>query len=176
MIFTNSKENITRKFLFFVFAGAIFVSGCSKENKSSSTEIKIEQQNPVQEKPREETKSAADTNKQVKQDSISQIQQTQKQENLFLKSKQAVKYIGKNATINGYVADVYKNEKVAYLNFDGKFPKNTFSGVIFKDDFSKFGDVNRFRNKNVEISGVISGYKGKPQVILKNTSQVKITN
>jgi len=48
--------------------------------------------------------------------------------------------------------------------------------VIFKDEFSKFGDLNRFRDKTVEVSGIISEYKGKPQIILKSPSQVKIVN
>ena len=165
-----------------VFFVCIFlIAGCSKENKNSSGDIKIEQQNPpskptVTELPKEEVKTeSSKTDEQIQQDKQTP-QQNQKPESISLKAKQTAKHIGKNAVVSGYIADVYKNEKVAYLNFDGKFPKNTFSGVIFKDDFSKFGDVNRFRNKNVEISGVISEYKGKPQIILKSTSQVKITN
>lgn len=167
--------------IFPVILFCIFIiSGCSKE-KNSSSDIKIEQQNtaPIP-KQNEGANQTADSSKKIIVDSLQSPEQTshriQQQETVFLKSKQAGKYIGKNATISGYVADVYKNEKVAYLNFDAKFPKNTVSAVIFKDDFTKFGDLNRFKNKNVEINGVISEYNGKPQVILKKTSQVKITN
>ncbi len=155
------------------------IAGCSKENKNPSGDIKIEQQNPpVKEAPapisKEEVKTELKSDEQVQDKQVPQ--QTQKPEAVSLKAKQTAKYIGKNAVVTGYIADVYKNEKVAYLNFDGKFPKNSCAAVIFKDDFGKFGDVNRFKNKNVEVSGIISEYNGKPQIILKSTSQVKITN
>ncbi|MBN8569356.1 MAG: hypothetical protein J0M18_06970 [Ignavibacteria bacterium] len=165
--------------LFFIF----ILSGCSKENKNSSGEIKIEQNTPPKETPvqtpkeelKNETKPEVKTEEQIQQDK--QVpQQTQKPEAVSLKSKQTAKYIGKNAVVTGYITDVYKNEKVAYLNFDGKFPKNSCAAVIFKDDFGKFGDLNRFKNKNVEVSGIISEYNGKPQIILKSTSQLKVTD
>ncbi|MBS1493348.1 MAG: hypothetical protein JST55_07555 [Bacteroidetes bacterium] len=174
---------MNKVFLYILLIAFLF-TGCSKENKNPSSDIKIEQQNPTpKETPREtakeevknENKTDAKAEEQIQQDK--QVPQTQqKQETVSLKAKQTAKYIGKNAVVTGYIADVYKNEKVAYLNFDGKFPKNTCAAVIFKDDFAKFGDVNRFKNKNVEVSGIISEYNGKPQIILKSTSQVKITN
>ena len=171
------------KILLTILICGLVLSGCSKENKNSSFEIKIEQntspkENPVQtpkEELKNETKPEIKTEEQIQQDK--QVpQQTQKPEAISLKSKQTAKYIGKNAIVSGYIADVYKNEKVAYLNFDGKFPKNSCAAVIFKDDFGKFGDLNRFKNKNVEVSGIISEYNGKPQIILKSTSQLKVTD
>ena len=168
------------KVFLYILILSFITAGCSKEDKNSSGDIKIEQQNPpLKELPKEEVKPEIKTEpkaeEQVQQDKQAP-QQTQKPEAVSLKSKQTAKYIGKNAVVTGYIADVYKNEKVAYLNFDAKFPKNSCAAVIFKDDFKKFGDVNRFKNKNIEVSGIISEYNGKPQIILKSTSQVKITN
>jgi|WetSurMetagenome_2_1015567.scaffolds.fasta_scaffold116802_2 hypothetical protein len=91
-----------------------------------------------------------------------------------ISSKEAAVNISKNALVTGFVADVTIREKVAYLNFDAKFPKNTFSAVIFKDKFEIFGDLAKFKNKTVEVSGVISEYKKKPQIILNVSSQIKI--
>ena len=163
-----------------IFLFVLLISGCSKEDKKSSGDIKIEQQNPppketLTQRPNEEVKVESKADEKIQQDEPTPPQ-TQKSENVHLKSKQAGKYIGKSAVITGYIADVFKNEKVAYLNFDAKFPRNTCAAVIFKDDFRKFGDLKRFKNKNVQIDGVISEYNGKPQIILKNTSQVKITD
>ena len=169
---------MSKAFLYILFLSFI-VAGCSKEDKNPSGDIKIEQQNPppkeLQEEVKPETITEPKADEQVQQDKQAP-QQTQKPEAISLKSKQTAKYIGKNAVVTGYIADVYKNEKVVYLNFDAKFPKNSCAAVIFKDDFKKFGDVNRFKNKNIEVSGIISEYNGKPQIILKSSSQVKITN
>lgn len=171
------------KILLAIIICGLVISGCSKENKNSSGEIKIEQNTPPKETAvqtpieelKNETKPEVKAEEQISQDK--QVpQQTQKSEAVSLKAMQTAKYIGKNAVVTGYIADVYKNEKVAYLNFDAKFPKNSCAAVIFKDDFGKFGNLNRFKNKNVEVSGIISEYNGKPQIILKSTSQLKITD
>lgn len=84
-------------------------------------------------------------------------------------------YVGKVVTVKGYVAEVHKSENVEYLNFVEKYPNNPFSGVIFKDKFDEFGDISNYANKDVELTGRVSTYKGKPQIILDSKSQIKVT-
>src|SRR5207249_2845609 len=54
---------------------------------------------------------------------------------------EAKDYLGKVVTVKGFVADIYKSEKVAYLNFVEKYPENPFTAVIFANKFADFGDV-----------------------------------
>lgn len=97
-------------------------------------------------------------------------------ENLFVRinSGEAKKHVGDSAVIKGYIADVYISEKVAYLNFGNKFPKNEFSCVIFKSKYSEFDALNIFKNHDVEVTGKITEYKNKPQMILNSKGQIKI--
>jgi len=88
---------------------------------------------------------------------------------------EASEYMGKSVTVKGFVADVYKSDKVAYLNFVKKYPDNPFTGVIFANKFDEFGDIMKYENKNVEISGRISTFRGKPQMIIDRKSQIKIS-
>jgi DNA/RNA endonuclease YhcR with UshA esterase domain len=83
--------------------------------------------------------------------------------------------VGKVVIVKGFVAEVHKTENVEYLNFVEKFPNNPFSGVIFKDQFDEFGDINIYSNKEVELTGRISTFKGKPQIILDSKSQIKVS-
>lgn len=83
-------------------------------------------------------------------------------------------YLGKDLTVKGFVADVYENEKVAYLNFVEKYPKNAFTAVIFASRFSDFKDIHKYEMKNVEVTGRVSSFKGKPQIILDSPNQIKI--
>lgn len=83
-------------------------------------------------------------------------------------------YLGKTVTVKGFVADIYKSEKVAYLNFVEKYPENPFTAVIFANKFADFGDINKYKGKNVEVTGRVSVYNKKPQVILNSESQIKI--
>jgi len=83
-------------------------------------------------------------------------------------------HIGKFVAFRGYFAEVNKRELVAYLNFVESYPKTPFTGVIFASDFDKFGDLSQFLHKDVEITGLISVYRNKPQIILNDESQIKI--
>jgi hypothetical protein len=83
-------------------------------------------------------------------------------------------YLGKEITVKGFVADVYQSEKVAYLNFVQKFPNNPFTAVIFASRFSSFKDIGKYEMQDVEVTGRVSTFKGKPQIILDGPSQIKI--
>jgi hypothetical protein len=96
------------------------------------------------------------------------------QEYLNLKTSETASKVGSMAVVTGYVADVVIREKVAYLNFDGGYPKNTFTAVIFPDKYELFGDLMSYKNKTVEVKGKIGQYGGKPQIILNNKNQIRV--
>jgi hypothetical protein len=87
---------------------------------------------------------------------------------------EAKNHPNENAVVKGYVADVVIREKVAYLNFDKKYPKNTFSVVVFDSKFADVGDLNIYKNQNVEVKGVITLYRDKPQIIVSSKNQIRI--
>lgn len=89
-------------------------------------------------------------------------------------TSEAKDHINENAVVKGYVADVVIRDRVSYLNFDKKYPKNTFSGVIFEDKFKEVGDLGIYKNQNVEIKGKITIYKDKPQIIITSKNQIKL--
>jgi DNA/RNA endonuclease YhcR with UshA esterase domain len=83
-------------------------------------------------------------------------------------------FVGETLMVRGLVADVHRTEKVAYLNFSEKFPKNPFTAVIFAAKFELFGDITQYEGKTVEVTGKITEYKGKPQIVLDSPSQIRI--
>jgi hypothetical protein len=52
-----------------------------------------------------------------------------------------------------------KNKPVIYLNFGENWPQNSFTLIINEEDFKKFPDVNKWRNKFVEVEGITSTYQ-----------------
>jgi DNA/RNA endonuclease YhcR with UshA esterase domain len=146
-------------FILFVF----LFTGCAK--KQAVVEIKKFEDNKKVNVP--DTTVRQDPEKQ-------ELQSSGNTEVLNISSKEAASHINQNAVVKGYVADVVIREKVAYLNFDSKFPKNTFTGVIFKKEFNTFGDLGKYKNKTIELSGVITEYNKKPQIILNLPTQIKI--
>lgn len=91
---------------------------------------------------------------------------------------QAGKYLGSELIVEGKVADTYHHLKsnTVFLNFEKAYPNQCFTGVIFSSDLYKFvqNPENYYLNKTVRIKGEIKEYQGKPEIILKNPSQIEI--
>ncbi len=87
-------------------------------------------------------------------------------------------HVGELVSVCGKVFESHATETgTIYLNFGGKYPNSSFTGVVFAKDtvkFTKF-DVHTFlTDKNVCVSGRIEDYKGHLQVIIKHPEQIRI--
>ena len=89
---------------------------------------------------------------------------------------EASKYYDETMMVTGKVVQVTVRPNVVMLNFDQPFPNSPFTAVIFEDNVSQFGDLQKLQSKNVEISGDITEYHGKPEIILESPDQVKVTD
>jgi DNA/RNA endonuclease YhcR with UshA esterase domain len=133
------------------------------------------------EEPASETPSVTDTLKKSEVTTKSpEKQDTKKQNPVELKPEKTISAleakdnVGKVVIVKGFVADVYQSDRVAYLNFVEKYPRNPFTAVIFPRSFEEFGNLYEYMGKNVAVTGIITTYKDKPQIILYNKSQVKV--
>jgi hypothetical protein len=63
-----------------------------------------------------------------------------------------------------------------FLNLGSAYPNSPFTIVIFGSDRTNFKDAPEklFDNKKVCATGLIKEYKGKPEMIIKNNSEIKI--
>ncbi|MCK9197990.1 MAG: hypothetical protein M0P49_00085 [Bacilli bacterium] len=86
----------------------------------------------------------------------------------------ASNYIGENVCITGKVNNVFNSSGTYFLNFCSNYKTCPFSSVIFKSDNYKFSNIYNYDEEVVEINGVVTTYQGRPQIILKNTNQIKI--
>ena len=82
--------------------------------------------------------------------------------------------VGTNAIVTGKIAEVNKTERLVRLNFDEPFPKSTFTAVIFAENMKLFPDVEKLKDKTVEVSGKITAYRERPQIVLTETNQLKV--
>jgi hypothetical protein len=86
----------------------------------------------------------------------------------------ASKFYDEDMTVTGKVAQVSIRPTVAFLNLDQAGPNSPFTAIIFQDNLVAFGDLQKFKDRQVEISGTITEYHGKPEIILESTNQVKV--
>ena len=85
----------------------------------------------------------------------------------------APKYIGQQVVISGQVDHVFVSKTdTTFINFCRDYRSCPFSAVIFPDDRSQFGDLQQLIGETVQISGVVDEYKGNPQIVLQNPSQL----
>ena len=92
---------------------------------------------------------------------------------------QAENYYGKELIVEGKVVDAYRSKKNnLFLNFGKPYPNQCFSAVIFSSDLSKFGKSPEkyYNQKTLRVRGKIQEYQGKPEIILKDPSQIEVGN
>jgi len=153
--------------------GFNFIScGNNKDHKEITVKKSDQKDNSVQSELKEKDKDKTET--EIYSDNSDGQSQGSNNSKTKITSREVKAHMGDSLTIKGFVADVYVSEKVSYLNFENKFPKNVFSCAIFSSKAEAFGDLSKYKGKEVEVTGKITTYKNKPQVILNSPDQIKI--
>lgn len=145
-------------------------AGCVRENGSAASNEK------KKEIPEKNISGYRDAETSLKEAGMeNQNSNSGEKSGMKIISSQEVKlHIGDSLTIRGYVADIYLSDKVAYINFENRFPKNIFSCAVFENRLNDFGDLSKYKEQTVEVTGKITTYKNKPQVILNSKDQIRI--
>jgi hypothetical protein len=89
------------------------------------------------------------------------------------------KYVGKSVTICEPVQSTFQTKsesKVSYINFGKPYPNHSFTVVIFKKDLENFDydPVVFFKNKTICVTGEVSVYKDKPQIVVNSPKQLVV--
>ena|SRR5947209_1201048 len=86
---------------------------------------------------------------------------------------EAASHVGETAIVCGIVSGTHTSGKGnSFINFGGKYPNQAFTGFI--PEKTAGVTVASLDGKNVCISGKITLYKGKPEIIVESASQVVV--
>lgn len=89
----------------------------------------------------------------------------------------AVDHIGENATVCGPVASAHyasrSRGQPTFLDFGEPYPAETFIAVIWGDDRAKFGTPESWIGQRVCMTGTITRYRGRPEMVLREAGQVR---
>jgi DNA/RNA endonuclease YhcR with UshA esterase domain len=88
---------------------------------------------------------------------------------------EAKDHVGQTVTVEGVVAEVHVDARsgVTFVNLGERFPKQPFTGVVFKDDADGFPNVQQLAGKLVAMTGPVQVYKGRIEMILRDPAQLK---
>jgi DNA/RNA endonuclease YhcR with UshA esterase domain len=96
-------------------------------------------------------------------------------------SSQAAQSVGKRVTICGPVADASYQARTSggptFLNFDRPYPNHTFVALIWGENRGKFNpppDQQFGHGKNVCVTGSVVMYRGKPEIVVSDPSQISV--
>jgi hypothetical protein len=88
---------------------------------------------------------------------------------------EASSLVGKPSCVTGRVLKVFTSKAGnTYLDFCEDYRSCPFSSVIFTQDRTKFGDLASLQGQLVEIRGLVSYYKERPQIIIRAPDQVRL--
>jgi hypothetical protein len=88
----------------------------------------------------------------------------------------ASKYYDEDMVVTGKVVAVSVRSTIAILDLDQPYPDTPLTVAVFDDNFGKFGDFQKYNGHNVEISGTITEYHEKPEMVLESPRQIKIVD
>ena len=82
-------------------------------------------------------------------------------------------HVGEYASVRGTLVDAYTSASgTVFLDFCKSYKTCPFSGVVFADDAKAFGDLSRLAGQTVTLTGKISSYQGKAEIVLSEPSQL----
>ena len=86
----------------------------------------------------------------------------------------ATNFMGIQVVVTGKVVQVVHRATVVLLNLDRKYPESPLTCAVRGSDTNKFPDVEKHLGRQVEVTGRIIDYQGRPEIILTDTNQITV--
>jgi len=85
-------------------------------------------------------------------------------------------HIGEKAEVCSNVYGIKAFERITYINLGASYPNSPLTVVIFGKDYSNFKELPSvmYQNKQICVTGTISEYKGKPQIVVTKPGEIII--
>jgi hypothetical protein len=102
-------------------------------------------------------------------------------QNKKITAPEAKDHIGEIETVCGKVASTHfapgSKGQPTFLNLDEPYPKEIFTILIWGSDRAKFGaPETKYRDARVCVTGKIANYRGKPEIVATESSQITAQN
>jgi hypothetical protein len=94
-----------------------------------------------------------------------------------LKPEEAKNHVNDTVTVCGKVVATHKMASSnVLLDFGKPYPDNVFTVIIFGRDYPKFNAAeNTLKGKNICVKGKVILANDKPEIVLSDTSQLKVS-
>ena len=87
--------------------------------------------------------------------------------------EEAAKHVGEMAIVTGKVDGVHQSGKGnIFLNMGGKYPNQAFTAWVPSANAAQFSNPQQYEGQTVSVSGKITLYHGKPEIVVSSPSQI----
>lgn len=93
-----------------------------------------------------------------------------------IQATDATNYLNQHVVVRDVVVQMALRQTVALLNLNQPYPHSPLTLVIRGTHTNDFPDLENYVGRHVEVSGRITDYQGRPQIVLTTTNQMKILN
>lgn len=87
---------------------------------------------------------------------------------------QAPKYIGQHITVKGKIVSTSYRKGTDFLDFCVDYTHCPLSLVVLDTNTYKFGDIGKYSGNNVKVTGTVSTYQGRTEILLTDPNQIKL--
>lgn len=93
-----------------------------------------------------------------------------------ISDSEVTSHVGKPVTVEGIVSGTHVTRGgTEFLDFGPRYPNENFTAVIFGSSSTAFGDISGYYGKRVSVTGTIQLFRGRPEIVLRNPVQLKVT-
>ena len=88
---------------------------------------------------------------------------------------EAAKHVGEVVVVQGTVSQIVLSVNLTtHINFGGRYPNHIFTATIFKAKQTLFTAVKDYEGKVVQVQGLVHLYRGKPEIVLTEPTQIRL--
>jgi DNA/RNA endonuclease YhcR with UshA esterase domain len=88
--------------------------------------------------------------------------------------ERAASHVGEEIVVQGTITQIVLSVNLTtHINFGGVYPNHVFTATIFKANQTLFRNVRDLDGKLVQVQGVVRLYRGKPEIVLTQPSQIR---
>ena len=89
---------------------------------------------------------------------------------------EAARHVGQEVIVQGTVSQIATTVALTtHINFGGLYPNHVFTATILKARQSLFTGVRqRFEGKVAQVQGTVRLYRGKPEIVIDEPSQLRL--
>lgn len=86
----------------------------------------------------------------------------------------ATNYFNQSVIVTAKVAQVSIRPSIVFINLDKPYPTSPLALVIFPKFTNGFSNLPALKGKTVEIQGLVTNYRGRPEIVLEKTNQLLV--